>query len=128
MVIFKRGKLCTGRKLYHRMEIHGSQGAILIDLEDINACYVYLREKTRRLTGYRRIMAGTAHPPYESFCPADGHGLGFNDFITIQAAALINAILDKRREPIADLGFGLRVHRVLDARIRSTETEKWVTV
>ena len=124
---FQASKLCTGRKLYHRMEIHGSQGAILIDLEDINACKVYLREESRRLAGYRRIMAGKAHYPYECFCPADGHGLGFNDFVTIQAGALIRAIFDTKQQPIADLGFGLRVHRVLDALVRSSDTEEWMS-
>ena len=125
---FQASKLCTGRKLYHRIELHGSKGAVLMDLEDINAVNVYFREKSRRLSGYRRIMAGTAHPHYECFCPADGHGLSFNDFITIQAACLIKAIRNEDEKPIADLGFGLRVHRVLDALIRAADTQEWVAV
>ncbi len=125
---FQASKLCTGRKLYHRIEIHGSKGAVLMDLEDINTVNVYLRENSRRLAGYKRIMAGSAHPPYGYFCPADGHGLGFNDFITIQAAALLDAIHKDDSEVIADLTMGLRVHRVLDSLIRAADSLKWIKV
>ena len=50
------------------------------------------REGPAAEQGFRTILTGTAHPPYDSFIPAPGHGLGFNDLKVIEAREILRAI------------------------------------
>ena len=46
----------------------------------------------RERSGFRRIEAGPAHPPYDRFCVAPGHQIGFNDLKAIEIAGFAAAI------------------------------------
>ena len=125
---FQTGNIASGRKLYLRLEIHGSKGALLLNQENLNEVYVHLQDKDKRVEGYRRVLIGPEHRYYKYFCPAPGHGLGFNNFVTIQAREFLGAILDSKCKPIADLGFGLGVQRVIEAMATSSSESKWVDI
>ncbi len=126
--IFQTANVASGRKLYLRLEIHGSKGALLLDQENLNQVSVHLRDKDARTEGYRRILIGPEHRFYKYFCPAAGHGLSFNNFVTIQAGEFISAILDPQHKPIADLEFGLGVQRVIESMVTSAEKSSWIQV
>mgnify|MGYP003147650500 CR=1 FL=1 len=58
----------------------------------MNEVEIYRAGGPAEEAGYARILAGPAHPPYDQFIPAPGHGLGFNDLKVIECRHLIAAM------------------------------------
>lgn len=125
---FQATRTATGRKLYQCLEVHGSKGALLLDLEDLNQLYVHLPNKNQAIEGYTRVMIGPEHKFYKYFCSVPGHGLSFNDFVTIQAGEFLRSIVDKNAKPVADLEHGLKAQKIIAAIIDSDATKKWVAI
>ncbi len=78
-----------GRKNRLAWEVHGTRGMILFDQERMNELRLY---RQGREAGFQTILTGPDHPPYDRFCPAAGHQLGFGDLKVIEAAELARAI------------------------------------
>ena len=62
---------------------------ITFDQERMNELRLFRRA---REAGFQTILTGPDHPPYEAFCPAPGHQLGFGDLKVIEAAEFLRAI------------------------------------
>ena len=69
--------------------------------------------------GFKQVLMGPAHPPYERFIVAPGHQMGFNDLKIIEAHELLNRILGR---PALTLDFdaGLAIERTVHAIARSS--------
>ncbi|PQO23836.1 myo-inositol 2-dehydrogenase [Rhodobacteraceae bacterium WD3A24] len=80
-----------GRKNRLDWEIHGTRGMIAFAQERMNELQIYEAAGPRAEQGFRTILTGPDHPPYDAFCPAPGHQLGFLDLKTIEAAELLRA-------------------------------------
>jgi len=119
-------RVATGRDQFLQLEINGSKGGLVIDMEKMNEVSLYLLEKDKSLEGYKRVPVGCDHKHYKYFCPAPGHGMSFNDFVTIQAGCFLASICDKKRKPIADLQLGLKVQTLVDALGHSSDNHCWV--
>lgn len=57
----------------------------------MNELLVYRSDAISGQQGFTRIEAGPTHVPYDRFCPAPGHHLGFNDLKIIEVAGLLQA-------------------------------------
>ena len=57
-------------------EITGTKGAIRFDQEDQNALWLYRADDPEEERGFKKILAGPAHPDYVNFCLGPGHGCG----------------------------------------------------
>jgi predicted dehydrogenase len=116
-----------GRKGRIAMQIFGSKGTIVYDQERLNEFQLFTADGRPSEQGFRTVLTGPAHAPYERFIPAPGHGLGFNELKTIECHELLNAI---RGEPaqIVDFAKGLEIERVVHAMARSHRTRAWVEV
>lgn len=129
-------RAATGRDQFIHLEVNGSEGSFVLDMENMNHFSLYLREEDKRLEGFRRIMIGPEHKNYSRFCPADGHGLGFNDFIIIQNGHFLGEIAGTPQngsdgetyKAIADLEKAWQVQKVIDAIAISSDTEKWMDI
>ena len=84
-----------GRKGRLQLQAFGSRGAIIFDQERFNEVGVYVAEGPEELQGFRQVLMGPAHPPYERFIVAPGHQMGFNDLKIIEAHELLNRIEGK---------------------------------
>ena len=137
--IIQVSRVATGRDQFIQLEINGSKGSLLLDMENMNDCNVFLRDEDKRLEGFRKIKVGPHHKHYSRFCPAAGHGMGFNDFLVIQAGHFASAIAEGRSrsgsgsgsgelQPIADMKLGCQVQSVVDAMVESSDNEKWVDI
>ncbi|BCP54525.1 myo-inositol 2-dehydrogenase [Kaistia sp. 32K] len=116
-----------GRKGRIALQIFGSEGSILYDQERMNELQLYRVEGPMAGQGFRTILTGTAHPPYERFVPAPGHGLGFNDLKVIEARELIRRIEDGKAHLVEfEAGFG--IEKTVHAMARSFETGGWVDI
>ncbi len=119
--------LATGRKMGLAFEVSGAKGAIRFTQERMNELKLYRTADPAALQGFRTIEAGPAHAPYGAFCPAAGHGLGFNDLKTIEVADFLRAIAGERVGH-ADFREGWAVARTVEAIYRAAREGGWISV
>ncbi len=120
-------RVVWGRKAKLAWEVRGTKGTIAADHEHMNDLNLFVAEGDPASRGFRTILTGPAHPPYAEFCPAPGHGLGFNDLKVIECAEFLRAIAGG---PPVDYDFeaALAIERVTDAIDRSAAEQRSVVV
>ena len=133
LVAFERGcpgaldisRVATGRKCGLTFEVCGAKGGIAFDQERMNELQLYRAGGRSGRRGHRRILAGPEHPDYAAFCPAPGHGLGFNDLKIIEVRNLLRSI-ETGEEIFADVGTACRVQEICDAIETSHREGRWI--
>lgn len=117
----------TGHRNQNRIEINGSKGAIIFDMEKMNELEFYRVNDPSHIQGYRRIQVGEGDHPYMANWFPAGHIIGYGDTFVNQAYDLITAIKEgKKVNP--DFKDGLICQQVLDAADKSVKTRKWEKV
>lgn len=119
--------IATGRKMQHDFEVYGSKGALVFSQERLNEMRFYNCDDPDGRQGFRTIVAGPEHDPYELFCVAPGHQLGFNDLKAIEISGFINAIAGVGEEPF-NFHAGHRVQRLVESIQRSAKDNCWHSV
>jgi predicted dehydrogenase len=116
-----------GRKGRLQLQFFGQRGSILFDQERFNEVSVYLADGRPEDRGFRQILMGPAHPPYDRFIVAAGHQLGFNDLKIIECRQLLGRIAG---EPALAVDFdqGLAIERTIHAIARASREGAWVEV
>ena len=107
-------------------ELNGEMGAASWNHETLNQLDLYLPEETPA-DGFMRVLAGDTFSHHGNFVPGGGNSIGYEDLKVIEALEFCRAVAESRPfEP----GFGdaLAVAEVLDAMIRSFESESWEDV
>ncbi len=94
-----------GRKGRITMQVFGSEGTIAYDQERMNEFELFTARDAAAEQGFRRVLSGPVHPPYDRFIPAPGHGLGFNELKVIECHELLEAIAGRAAR---DRGFYAR--------------------
>lgn len=118
-------RVAHGRKNGLKVEVHGSRGMLWLDNERMNELNLYVAEGAPETRGFRRILSAPHHGAYGRFCPAPGHGLGFNELKVIELAELLYAIEGKPSQSV-DFARGLRIEQVIHAFARSAGSGEWV--
>ena len=119
--------VAAGRKMHLAFEITGSKGTLVFDQERMNELRLFRFGDDPARDGFKTILAGSTHPPYDRFCPAPGHGIGFNDLKVIEVAHLINGITNGA--PLdPDFRAAWQIAEVVDAAIRSDAERAWMDV
>jgi predicted dehydrogenase len=116
-----------GRKGRIAIQIFGAKGSITYDQERMNEFQLYVTSDRATEQGFRTILSAPHHAPYDRFCPAPGHGLGFNDLKTIECRQLIGRILGEVSVGIT-FEDGILIERAVAAAGRSFEEGRWVEV
>lgn len=117
-------RIAWGRKCGLFWEITGSRGTIQFDQERMNELRLFSAEGPADRRGFTTILTGPAHPPYERFCPAPGHGLGFNDLKVIEADHLLRGIAGET-ELFPDFSDALAIERVIHGIVASAADRAW---
>ena len=120
-------RIATGRKMGYAYEVTGTKGAIRFDQEDQNALWLYRMDGPEAERGFRKILAGPAHPDYRPFCQGPGHGTGYQDQIVIEARDFLRAI-EAGQPAWPTFRDGLEVARVVAAAMQSARTKSWTRV
>ena len=132
---FKNGALANleatrfalGRKNGIQIEINGSKGSLLFDLEDLNRLQYYNDADPADRKGFRDILVtegGGVHPYINAWWPP-GHIIGYEHTFIHTIADFVNAVADKR--PVKpDFQDGLANQLVLAAVEKSAKTHRWV--
>lgn len=124
---FMATRFATGRKNYLRLEIFGSEGSLIFNLERLNELQYYSRKDQGTEQGFRNIIVTEATHPYVKLWWPPGHIIGWEHTFIHEIGDLLTAITKK--EPISpDFYDGLRNQQVLDAALKSAAEQKWVTI
>jgi predicted dehydrogenase len=127
MGYFEMTRYGTGHRNQNRIEINGSKGSLIFDMESMNELEVYQGSDKGHLQGFRRVLVGEgSHPYMEAWWPA-GHIIGYGDTFVNQAYDLVCAIRDGTKAS-PDFEDGVRCQEVLDAADRSARTGQWEPV
>lgn len=111
---FATSRVARGRKCRLQWEVHGSDGTLVFDQENMNELWLHRLGEA----GFTRHLTGPDQPDYGAFCPAPGHNFGFNEMKVIEARDLLSAIAGG---PACgpDLAAGLQIERVIHAMAAS---------
>ena len=124
---FEASRFCVGRKNYNRIEVNGSNGSVVFNLERMNELEYYSKEDADGEQGFRLIQTTDgAHKWAGQYWPV-AHIIGYGEtFINLVADAFTNMANGVAIDP----GFrdGYENQRVLDAVERSSETKSWVSL
>lgn len=126
LATFEASRFATGHKNGLRLELNGSTGSMIFDLERLNELAVY--DARQGNAGFRTILVTEPSHPYIAAWWPPGHTLGYEHAFTHQVRDFVTAITDnKDAHPSFDDALG--VQRVLAAAEQSAaENSRWVDI
>jgi len=124
---YEATRFATGRKNGLRVEINGSAGSVVFDLERLNELSFFDATQPAAEQGFRRILVTEPSHPYLSAWWPPGHTIGYEHSFTHEVRDLMEA-LAADRDPHPSFEDALQVQYVLDAVERSAKSGSWTTV
>jgi predicted dehydrogenase len=124
-------RFCAGRKNHQVIEINGSKGSLIYDLERFNELEVFWKDESPRETqGFHNVLVSESfHPYWKNWWP-QGHMIGWEHTFIHQITHLLDAIVNKK--PVAPYGAdfedGYKNAVICDAILASAEQEKHLTI
>ena len=115
-------RFAPGRKNYNRLEINGSKGSLVWDLERMNELELYT--ESGPLSGFRTISVTDAAHPYMAAWWPPGHIIGYEHSFTHTVYDLMRAI-ESGKSPEPNFADGLQNQRVLAAIEQSASSGQW---
>lgn len=124
-------RFAAGRKNHQVLEINGSKGSLVFNLERMNELDVFwTSDEPRETQGFHNVLISESyHPFWENWWP-HGHMIGWEHTFVHEISHLLDAIVnDKKIVPYgADFEDGYKNAVICDAILQSAETEKQVAV
>jgi len=124
---FMATRFATGRKNYLRLEIFGSEGSLVFNLERLNELEYYSRADEENEQGFRNIIVTEDSHPFISAWWPPGHIIGWEHTFIHEVHDLLLAI-DEGESVHPDFYDGLRCQQVLDAALQSAGEGRWLEV
>lgn len=122
---YEGSRFAPGRKNYNCLEINGSKGSLVWNVERLNELELY--EESGSLSGFSTISVTDAEHPYMSAWWPPGHIIGYEHSFTHTVYDFLKAVA-AGKSPRPHFGDGLKNQRVLDAIERSASSGQWVKV
>ncbi|WP_425293487.1 Gfo/Idh/MocA family protein [Micromonospora cremea] len=128
LATYEASRFATGRKNALRVEINGSLGSVVFDLERLNELEFYDATRPSVEQGFSRILVTEGEHPYMSAWWPPGHIIGYEHSFTHQMRDFIEAVATGA-DPAPSFADALQVQLVLDAVTRSAEIgSSWTEV
>ena len=123
---FEASRTVVGPESQNAFEIYGTKGSLIWNHERINELQYYAVTDSPS-SGYTTIFGGERFPFHGAFVPGQANSIGFEDLITIQDFAFLEALATGER---FTPGFSeaVDVVSVQQALIDSWESRGWQTV
>lgn len=129
LVSLEATRFASGRKNALHLEINGSKGSIVWDLENLNDLLVHLRESSvPALEGYRRVLATHANHPYMEYWWPEGHSVGYDVSFVHELHAWVTAIGSPEGLSIPNFYDGFRCQQVIEAITASALDGKRIAI
>jgi predicted dehydrogenase len=120
-------RFATGRKNFLRVEVFGSEGSLMFNLERLNELDYYSRSDADTEQGFRNIIVTESGHPFLNRWWPPGHIIGWEHTFIHEIGDLLTAIGHKK--PVTpDFYDGYRCQQVLDAVQTSANDARWITV
>ncbi|SCL38388.1 Predicted dehydrogenase [Micromonospora rhizosphaerae] len=120
LATYEASRFATGRKNALRVEINGSLGTVVFDLERLNELEFYDATRPAAEQGFTRILVTEGEHPYMSAWWPPGHIIGYEHSFTHQMRDFVEAVATGT-DPAPSFADALQVQLVLDAVARSAE-------
>ncbi|RAN93707.1 Inositol 2-dehydrogenase [Micromonospora saelicesensis] len=128
LATYEASRFATGRKNALRVEINGSLGSVVFDLERLNELEFYDATRPAMEQGFSRILVTEGEHPYMSAWWPPGHIIGYEHSFTHEMRDFIEAVATGV-DPTPSFADALQVQLVLDAVARSAELgSSWAEV
>jgi predicted dehydrogenase len=128
LATYEASRFATGRKNSLRVEINGSLGTVVFDLERLNELEFYDATRPTAEQGFSRILVTEGEHPYMSAWWPPGHIIGYEHSFTHQMRDFLEAVATGT-DPAPSFADALQVQLVLDAVTRSAELgSSWTEV
>ncbi|MEU8425272.1 Gfo/Idh/MocA family oxidoreductase [Micromonospora sp. NPDC048835] len=128
LATYEASRFATGRKNGLRVEINGSLGSVVFDLERLNELEFYDATRPTAEQGFTRILVTEGEHPYMSAWWPPGHIIGYEHSFTHEMRDFIEAVATGV-DPTPSFADALQVQLVLDAVARSAELgSSWAEV
>jgi predicted dehydrogenase len=125
--VFQGTRFANGRKNYLRLEIFGSEGSLIFNLERLNELEYFNRNEDISTQGFRTIMVTeSVHPYVKAWWPI-GHIIGWEHTFIHEVSELITCI-DQKKPMIPSFYDGLKCQEVLDAVSKSAKMKRWINI
>jgi predicted dehydrogenase len=118
LATYEASRFATGRKNMLRVEVNGSLGSAVFDLERLNELEFYDATVPSAQQGFARILVTEPDHPYLSAWWPPGHLIGYEHSFTHQARDLLEA-LGNGVDPRPSFEDATQVQQVMDAVERS---------
>lgn len=124
---FNATRFANGRKNYMGLEIFGSEGSLIFNLERLNELQYFSLNDSKEEQGFKNILVTeNSHPYIDAWWPP-GHIIGWEHTFVHQFSKLINGIA-QNTPVVPNFYDGLKCQEVLDAVVKSAQDEKWITL
>ena len=127
LATFEATRFAAGHKNMNCIEINGSEGSVIFNLERINELQFYCRKDPDYARGFRTILVTEPNHPYIAGWWPPGHTIGWEHTFVHEVVDLMDCIA-KNKEPHPNFEDGYRCQVVLDAVERSVKDGKWTRV
>jgi predicted dehydrogenase len=88
-------RFCAGRKNHQIMEINGSKGSLVFNLERLNELEVFWKDDQPKETqGFHNILVSEAYHPYWKYWWPHGHMIGWEHTFIHEISYLLDAIVN----------------------------------
>lgn len=124
---FEATRFALGRKNHNKIEVNGSKGSIVFNLERMNELEYYNNEDPSSIHGFRLIQATQGDHPYAGHYWPTAHIIGYEHTFVNLVADAVQAI-GEGREPSPNIEDGYLNQRVLDAVEKSSDSRTWQAV
>jgi predicted dehydrogenase len=120
-------RFCPGRKNYQVLEINGSKGSLVFNLERFNELEVFWKgDAPKETQGFHNVLVSESyHPFWENWWP-HGHIIGWEHTFVHEITCLLDAIVNKKSVAPYGATFedGYKNAVICDAILASAEKEK----
>ncbi|SBT45774.1 Predicted dehydrogenase [Micromonospora auratinigra] len=127
LATYEASRFATGRKNALRVEVNGSRGTLVFDLERLNELEFYDADRPVTEQGFSRILVTEPEHPYLAAWWPPGHLIGYEHSFTHQMRDFVEAVASGT-DPTPSFADALQVQLVLDAVTRSAERGAWTEV
>jgi predicted dehydrogenase len=120
-------RYANGRKNFLRLEIFGSKGSLIFNLERMNELEYFSGEEDPNYQGFRNMLVTESHQPYIKAWWPPGHIIGWEHTFVHLVKTLVEGVAEgKAVKP--DFYDGLKCQQVLDAVVESAKKKIWIDI
>jgi len=124
-------RFCAGRKNHQVLEINGSLGSIVFDLERLNEMDVFWKnEQPRETRGFHHVLVSESYHPYWKNWWPQGHMIGWEHTFIHEISDFLDAIVNNKEVAPYGATFedGYKTAVICDAIQQSAEDCRYIDI